>query len=39
MKGKNKDEVEKELKSKTNKDEIKFLTPYKVLKGINHQTQ
>lgn len=34
MKGKNKDEVEKELKSKKmNKDEIKFLTPYKVFEG------
>ncbi len=34
MKGKNKDEVEKELKSKKmNEDEIKFLTPYKVFEG------
>ena len=34
MKGKNKDEVEKELKSKKmNNDEIKFLTPYKVFEG------
>ena len=34
MKGKNKDEVEKELKSKKmNEDEIKFLTPYKVFDG------
>ncbi len=34
MKGKNKDEVEKELLSKKiNEDEIKFLTPYKIFEG------
>ena len=34
MKGKNKDEVEKELRSKKmNTDKIKFLTPFKVFEG------
>ena len=34
MKGKNKDEVERELRlKKMNEDEIKFLTPYKIFEG------